>query len=762
MPRSRCLKANRFPRGWFQNFLGNTLKDLTPRWWLALGSLTLLASASPVLANDDLLIYSGYTNVVYGTMTYNNGWQDWGWVPHYVTNNPNYNGTNSMVFAASSSYQAWHLEHDPIDTTLYTNLTLWLNGGTNGGQTVGVQAEKGSSWKTQIQVKAPTNSWQQFTFSLVSLGVGNVTNLQAIEIWNGGTLQSNFYIAGITLIAAPTPAIVHVSVNATNPVRTVDSRVFSVNTAAWDGNLDTPTTVFILTNMDNQALRWPGGSWGDGYHWTNEAWMDGATSARTWGSFTTNFIHVATNTHAQVYMIANYGSSTPAEAAFGVRMCNVTNHAGFKYWEIGNEVGGSWETDNNTNAPWQPHDPWTYAMRFKDYYNQMKAVDPTIKIGAVADITEDGTANYTNHPVVNPRTGVTHNGWTPVMLYTMLTNGVIPDFLIEHKYAPSDGDTYNLLWTQTWSSDAASLRQMLVDYLGNANTNVELDCTENGCGGDRQSVSLVGGLFWADSIGQILQTEFNSRLWWDLRNGQSGILVSDNALYGWRTGWFTNVALLTNTVQFYSDGGIVTGLGTEATNRYPTFYCGKLMQYFARGGDTVITATNDYELLGTYAVRCTNGSLTMLVVNKSSYASLNTAINLAGYVPFSNATIYSYGIPQDNAARTGIGSMDVAQTNSPVAGTSFNYTFAPYSATVLSLTPAAPSLVVLASAQTAPSQFVFQLQGLSGVPYVIQMSTNLTLTNWIAISTNTPASGTLNLTNTMSSSAQFYRAVWHP
>jgi hypothetical protein len=720
---------------------------------LVLGSLALLVLASPALANDDQLVYSEMLN---------NGWQDWGWVPHHATNNPTYNGTNAMVFAASSTYQAWWLVHDPIDTTLYTSLTLWLNGGSKGGQTVGVQAEAGSSWGTQIQVKAPTNSWQQFTFSLASLGVGNVTNLAGIQIWNGGTLQSNFYIADIRLVAAPAPATVHVSVNATQTVRTVDARLFSINTAAWDGYLDTPDTIFILTNMDNQALRWPGGSWGDVYHWTNEAWNDGATSPRTWGSFTTNFIHVATNTHAQVYMIANYGSSTPAEAAFGVRMCNVTNQAGFKYWEIGNEVGGSWETDNNTTPPWQPHDPWTYAMRFKDYYNQMKDVDPTIKIGAVADITEDGTANYTNHPVVNPRTGVTHNGWTPVMLYTMLTNGVIPDFLIEHKYAPGDGDTYNLLYSSTWTADAASLRQMLVDYLGSTNTNVELACTEHGCGGDRERVSLVSGLFWADSIGQILQTEFNSRLWWDLRNGQSGVINSDNALYGWRTGWFTNVALLTNTIQFYTDGGIVADLGTEATNRYPAFYGGKLMKYFARGGDTVVTATNDYQLLSAYAVRRTNGCLTLLVVNKSSYANLNAAIALAGYVPFSNATVYSYGIPQDDAARTGIGSPDIAQTNSPVAGANFNYTFTPYSATVLSLTPAAPTLVARASPPPPPGQFVFQLQGLSGVPYLIQMSTNLASTNWIAISTNTPSGGTLNLTNAMSSGAQFYRAVWRP
>ena len=715
--------------------------------------MALLTLASPALANDDQLVYSEMLN---------NGWQDWGWVPHHATNNPTYNGTNAMVFAASSIYQAWWLVHDPIDTTLYTSLTLWLNGGSKGGQTVGVQAEAGSSWGTQIQVKAPTNSWQQFTFSLASLGVGNVTNLAGIQIWNGGTLQSNFCIADIRLVAAPPPATVHVSVNATQTVRTVDARVFGINTAAWDGNLDTANTISILTNMDNQALRWPGGSWSDGYHWTNEAWMDGATSARNWGSFTTNFIHVATNTHAQVYMIANYGSSTPAEAAFGVRMCNVTNHAGFKYWEIGNEVGGSWETDNNTTPPWQPHDPWTYAMRFKDYYNQMKAVDPTIKIGAVADITEDGTANYTNHPVVNPRTGVTHNGWTSVMLHTMLTNGVIPDFLIEHKYAPSDGDTWDLLYSSTWASDAAGLRQMLVDYLGSVNTNVELACTEHGTGGDRQPVSLVGGLFWADSIGQILQTEFNSRLWWDLRNGQSGVINSDNALYGWRTGWFTNVALLTNTIQFYSDGGIVAGLGSEATNRYPTFYCGKLMKYFARGGDTVLAATNDYQLLSAYAVRRTNGCLTLLVVNKSSYASLNAAITLTGYVPFSNATVYSYGIPQDDAARTGIGSPDIAQTNSPVAGANFNHAFPPYSATVLRLTPAAPSLAVPAAPPPPPGQFVFQLQGQPGVPYVIQMSTNLISTNWIAISTNTPAGGTFYLTNAMSSGAQFYRAVWRP
>jgi hypothetical protein len=716
--------------------------------------MAFMAARWPLLANDDMFIYSGYTNIVYGTMTYNNGWQDWGWVPNYATNNPAFNGTNSIVFAANSAWQALSLHHDPIDTTIYTNLTLWLNGGSAGGQLVGVQAESGSVWGPQIQVNAPTNTWQQFVFSLASLGAANVTNLNDIEIWNGGTLQPNFYIAGIALVAGPPSAIVHVGVNAANPVRTVDARVFGINTAAWDGDVGLPDTLSVLTNMNNQALRWPGGSWGDIYHWTNEEWLTGATSPKNWGSFTTNFMYAATNSHAQVFMIANYGSSSPQEAAYGVAMCNVTNGCHFKYWEIGNEVYGSWEEDINTNPPWQPHDPWTYAMRFKDYYSAMKAADPTIKIGAVAVPDEVSYANYTNHPAINPVTGTTNYGWTAIMLDTMRTNGVTPNFLIEHNYAPGDGDTYNLLWTKQWVSDAANLRQIANDYLGsNVATNIELVDTEFGPEGDKQWTSLVGGLFAADAIGQILQTEFNALLWWDLRNGQSPITDSDNALYGWRTN---------SSGSFITDEGCVNGsVVPPDPNFYPSFYCMKLMQHFARGGDTVVKATNDYELLGTYSALRTNGSLTVLAINKSSYASLNATIVLNGYTPSANATVYSYGMAQDNAARTGIGSLDVAQTDFAGAGANFNYTFPPYSATVLAFAPAAPSLVPM-PALSSSQQFVFQLQGQPDVPYVVQSCASLNPPQWVAISTNMAVSGAFYVTNAVLAGQQFYRAVWQP
>jgi hypothetical protein len=717
----------------------------------AIATVTVLPLSGTASAGDNYFVY---------TIQFNNGWGENGWVENYPTN---FNGSNCLAYVASGTYQALWLTHDPIDTTLYTNLTLWLNGGSTGGQQVYVGALEGSgfTFANETSVTAPANTWRQFTFSLASLGVADTTNLTGIVIANLNSVPSPFYIAGIELTAAPKPPVVHVGVYAAAPIRTVDARVFGINNVAWDGSEDAPGTIDQVTNMGIQALRWPGGSWGDGYHWTNEAWQYGATSARTWGSFTSNFINTVTNAHAQAYMIANYGTSTPQEAAWGVAKFNITNQAHLQYWEIGNEVGGSWEVDLNTNPPWQAHDPWTYAMRFAQYYTQMKAVDPTIKIGAVADITEDGTANYNNHAATNPVTGVVHYGWTPVMLETMRTNNpnALPDFLIEHNYAPTDGDIYNLLWpSNRWGTDAANLRMMLNDYLGyylgsNVAANIELAITEYGPGGDQLPLSLVGGLFEADSIGVVLQTEFNAFLRWDLHNGQSVITDPDNALYGWRTN---------SSGEFIGDGGVANGpVVPPDPNCYPSFYCLKLTQYFACGGDTVITATNDYELLGTYAVLRTNGTLTMLVINKSSCSNLTAAINLAGYVPSSNATLYSYGIPQDQAASTGIGSLDIAQTNISGVSTNFSYTFPPYSANVLVLAPAAPILLPQA-AQPASGQFIFQVQGQPGVPYVIQTCANLNSPNWIALSTNTSASGAFYVTNSDSSASQFYRAVWQP
>src|SRR5437867_498931 len=628
----------------------------------------LLAFAPPALAQIDQLIYSD---------SLANGWQDWSWATVNLANtSPIHTGTQSVSVNADA-WEAIYLHHDAFDTSGYTDLVFWIHGGATGGQLLQVQGLLNGAAQTVVTL-APlaANTWQKVTISLASLGVAGKPNMDGFWIQDrSGTTKPAFYVDDISLTAVPPPSVVNVAVDASQTIRTIDPRQFGVNAAVWDAVFDTTTTISLLAEMGNQALRFPGGSLSDEYHWQSNT-----TGSNTWQWATSfdKFAHVATATAAKVFVTVNYGSGTPTEAADWVRYANITKGYGFKYWEIGNENYGSWETDNNP----RPHDPYTYALRFKDYYNQMKAVDPTVKIGAVAVTGEDSYANYTDHPATNLRTGQTHNGWTPVMLSVLGSLGVTPDFIIHHRYpqapgAESDGGL--LQSSSSWAADAADLRQQLNDYLGTAAAAVELVCTENNSvysNPGKQTTSLVNGLFLADGIGTAMKTEFNAVIWWDMRNGQETANNNSSSLYGWR---------------LYGDYGIVNGANPAGpADRYPAYYVGKLLQYFARGGDLLAPASSDYVLLSPYAARRADGSFTLLVIHKSAASALNANITINGYSPNGTFYAYSYGIPQDEAARTGVGSADIASNSYSGAGTTFAFTFPAYSATVLSLNGAQP------------------------------------------------------------------------
>jgi hypothetical protein len=338
------------------------------------------------------------------------------------------------------------------------------------------------------------------------------------------------------------------------------------------------------------------------------------------------------------------------------------------------------------------------------------------------------------------------------LLTTLSSLGVTPDFVIYHRYAQAPGaenDATLLQSSITWSNDAADLRQQLSDYLGAPATNVELVCTENNSvytNPGKQTTSLVNGLFWADSIANALQTEFNALIWWDTRNGQETGNNNDPSLYGWRQ---------------YGDYGITDSANPAApADRYPTYYVARLLQYFARGGDHVVPATSDYPLLSVYAAARTNGLLSLLVINKSSTNSLNASLSINGYLPNADAVIYSYGIPQDNAACTGVGSADIAQTNFTGAATNFSWSFPPYSASVICLSnPPPPIIKSFARHSDGSTTITWANQG--WWIYIVQDCDNVG-GPWQTISSQTNASPTdltLSFTDPTAGSAtqRFYR-----
>ncbi len=600
------------------------------------------------------------------------GWQNWSWAAVDAANTAVVHTGASSIAVTASPYSALAFHHGALDTELFASLTFWINGGSTGGQVLALIASLGGVAQPGVVVGplAP-NAWQKVVVSAADLGVASRSNLT--DIWlqeHTGAVVPTFYVDDVRLDLAPAPTVVNVKVDAKTRIRRVDARTFGLNTAVWDGALDTPTTVALLDELDNRALRFPGGSTSDTYHWKTNL-SDGQTTP--WVTSFDEFARTATSTHAQVFITANYGSGTPDEAAEWVRYSNVHKRYGFQYWEIGNEIYGSWENDTNT----RPHDPVTYATRFAQYARKMKAADPLVKIGAVIEASEDSDDNYADESVINPRTGASHSGWSAVMLATFQKLGVTPDFVAYHRYEQGPGgesDVYLLGAAKTWSNDAAAIRQMLSDYLGPRAKRVELTCTETNSvysGPGKQSTSLVNGLFLADSMGSIMKTEFNSFLWWDLRNGQGQGYDSD-LLYGWRR---------------YGDYGIVDAAQPAGpADRYPTFYVYKLLKHYARGGESVLDATSSYAGLGVYAVREPHSrALNLLLINKHPLVSLSASIAIDGFRADERAEVYSYGIPEDQAAQTGVGSADVTQSTVDLGGRTLTYSIAPYSATVIKL-----------------------------------------------------------------------------
>lgn len=757
------------------------------RHFLTLGHrafvLILFGLAAPHYghAQSNLLIYAD---------TLTNGWLDYSYCTRNFNNpTPVHSGNYSISATITSAYGGLQLYHAPFNNSNFASISFWLNGGVSGGQQLQMYGNLGSNPTAQaprFYLNAPlVNTWQHYIVPLSFLGVANTTNFSGFAIQDStGSAEATFYVDDIQLVSATSPASVNLAVNTAQPVRKADARWFGMNTAIWDAAFDSPTTVNQFTNLGTRALRFPGGSLSDEYHWLTDRSL---TNTWRWATHTANFIHVFTNLNAQAMITANYGTGTSNEAAAWVAYANAattnpqalgtdssgtnwqtagtwaalraatplgtddgrnflrlgrTAPVGFKYWEIGNECYGNWETDSNSPA----RDPYTYAVRAANYYSLMKAVDPTIKIGVVAIPGDDSYANYTTHPATNSRTGLAHNGWTPVVLATLKNLGVMPDFLVHHRYPQNPGGENDaaLLQSSTgWASDAGVLRQEISDYFGASGTNIEILCTENNSVSSspgKQSTSLVNGLFYADSLAQIMQTEINGLFWWNFRNGGVETNNTSAALYGWRV---------------YGDYGI-----TEGTNYFPSYYTGRLMQKFVQPGDTLLPATSDYPLLAAYAALGQNGALKLLVINKDPVNTLTGQVAVAGFVPSANASVFSYGIPQDNAAQTGIGSPDIAQTNFSAAATNFTANFAPYSASVFSFAPAAARLVPPVPTGTNAA-FSFQCQGQPGATLVIQSSTNLL--TWQSVTTNTATNGIFNYTNAAApASTRFWRALWLP
>src|SRR4029077_4714620 len=96
---------------------------------------------------------------------------------------PLYLGSDTISVTDGANYQALYLEHAPFNTTPYSSLDFWINGGSSGGQKLQVTGLiNGNGQNTYSLGTLQTNVWQHFTIPFSSLGVAGNTNCTGVFI----------------------------------------------------------------------------------------------------------------------------------------------------------------------------------------------------------------------------------------------------------------------------------------------------------------------------------------------------------------------------------------------------------------------------------------------------------------------------------------------------------------------------------------------------------------------------------------------------
>ena len=480
----------------------------------------------------------------------------------------------------------------------------------------------------------------------------------------GGATAAAATDGGAGAAATATGSTVNVTVNAAEGLGTIPSTAYGLNTAVWDSQMNTTQTQGLLKAAGVDMLRYPGGSYGDAYNWQNNTVEGGYVAP---GTDFDQFMGTAQAIGAQPILIANYGTGTPQEAAAWVQYANVTKGYGVKYWEIGNEqygdgiYGTNWEANNYSDKS-----PAQYATELLQFASAMKAVDPSIKIGAVLTLP----GNWPDSVVASGASG----DWNQQVLSIA---GSAIDFAIVHFYPPSSLGASVVNAPDQLGGELAQLRQEINQYAGAHGPGIQVAMTETD--GNNFMDTQPGALYGADTYMTSLENGVFTVDYWDLRNGATAISTApDGATDYGDEGVLSSGACVGSTCE------------PPMSTPFPSYYAISMLSKLGLPGDTMVNAGTDQQLVTAHAVRNANGDLSVMLINKDPANSYQVSLHYAGFTPVSAApTVYAYG---DEASSI---------TSAP-QGTSASQALPPYSIETIVLQPQAGTESAL-SAPGAPS-----------------------------------------------------------
>ncbi|MEP6584568.1 MAG: alpha-L-arabinofuranosidase [Ginsengibacter sp.] len=416
-------------------------------------------------------------------------------------------------------------------------------------------------------------------------------------------------------------ATVSVNIDASSIITKVPASVFGQNANSWMTQIVTePSLITDITNLHPDIIRFPGGSISDVYFWDTppgekpagvpdtllDANGNDVAAGYWYGTNTQNWTISLDNYYTMLQQTGNQGMITVnyAYARYGTAMNPVSAAAHLaadwvrydngrtKYWEIGNELNGTWEAsyriDPAKNKDGQPAiiTGDLYGMHYKVFADSMHAAaqetGKTIFIGAY--LLEQQPASWQTP---------TDQTWNNGVIQQVKSSA---DFYIIHSYyTPYQTNATADIILNTATDNTAAMMNYVKTGLTNAGAEIkpialtEWNITSQG---SRQQVSFINGMHAAILVGESIKNKYGETSRWDFANGWGN--GNDHGLFN-----------------------IGDEPGVPKWNPRPAFYYLYFLQKTI--GDRMLTSTvtGNPNVLS-YASSYSSGQKAVMLVNKST------------------------------------------------------------------------------------------------------------------------------------------------
>lgn len=357
---------------------------------------------------------------------------------------------------------------------------------------------------------------------------------------------------------AATNDLLQINILSNDVLHPFPEMILGTNVPAWLGadTLSNPAFQTRAAQSGATIYRLPGGSWSNYYDWLacerdGQGIDQAAECFWPWAAAPSDFIPLFQNAAGQAMYTVN-ANSTAQEAAALVAFFNGQPESeaiigpdrlgrdwgtvgrwaqlrvdqgypeplNIAYWEIGNEFYGGNEGSGTDCTPFGWEDVWTCDGReyvlgtadhdgFLTFYEAMKAVDPTIQIGAIGVAGQAEWSNWGNEVIAEA--------------------GEVMDFYIIHQYGffepPADLEEILRQPPQIWPDVMSDYRAALTEQ--GVDRDIPVAVTEYNLFSFQENDSqqlmtrAVNALYLADSIGQMAVNGVQVANQWNLANGQA-------------------------------------------------------------------------------------------------------------------------------------------------------------------------------------------------------------------------------------------------